>query len=469
MDIIERLKAEICELRLLVAKQVGRIAELEKENRELREKLNTNSKNSSLPPSQDIHGKGKQKKSTGRKPGGQPGHPGHSRPLFPPERVSSQVDVRPDKCPNCGKIGFAAEPVRTEIKQVVDLPPIKPEITQYNIHTCRCDNCGKHVRPDDPPEARKGFGPRLMGFMTILSGECRLSKRLALRVLSYLGVKASVGLITKVHLLASKMLEGPYARIKTEVLSAAAVNGDETSWKTNGKKRWLWIGACSTATFYHIDASRSMEACKRVFVGFQGTLGSDRYNAYNQHLGDRQTCWAHLDRDFTKISERDGINKFIGEELLKQSEAMFVIWHQFRDGEISRRELQRRIETEVKPSVETLLKFGAIDSGVTKKTQATCLDLLNRFASLWVFVYQEGVEPTNNLAERGLRPGVIWRKLSFGTRSSGGERFVERILTIVMTCQQRAQNGLAYLQSCFEALIRDGPIPSVPEAAPLPP
>lgn len=153
-----------------------RCTELLAENQVLREQLNTNSNNSSKPPSQDPNRKSRHSESTGRKPGGQPGHPGHRRTLYPPEKVCKTIEVRPEICPGCTSWAFERIPVAVEVRQVIDLPEISPEITQYNIYTCKCLGCWKHVRGDAPKEAERGFGPRLMGFVTMLTGEGHLTK-----------------------------------------------------------------------------------------------------------------------------------------------------------------------------------------------------------------------------------------------------------------------------------------------------
>src|SRR3990167_7535557 len=140
---------------------------LKTENRDLREKLNTSSGNSSKPPSQDPFRPKRDSKPSGRKQGGQPGHPGHNRTLVPPDQVAKMVDLFPSSCPNCASTKLDPKAISIECRQVVELPEIKPDVTQYNIHTCRCEKCGKHVRADVPIEAERGFGPRLMGFLTI--------------------------------------------------------------------------------------------------------------------------------------------------------------------------------------------------------------------------------------------------------------------------------------------------------------
>lgn len=453
----QQLKEALEEIQVLKAENQILKAEV----RELKEKLNTNSSNSSTPPSQDPFRKRRSKESSGKQQGGQPGHQGHSRWLMPLEQVQTVHDLKPTSCPNCSSITFGDTPISTDVRQVIELPETPPQVTQYNIHTCRCISCGKHVKADIPEEARYGFGPRLMGLVTSLTGEFRLSKRQVTALMGKFGIRICSGSVCKIHARASEILKAPYEEIRTHALQQDQLNGDESSWKTLGKKRWMWIGIGCDAVFFKITISRSANAFHEVFGGFKGTLSTDRYGAYNTHEGPQQLCWSHADRDFEKISEREEMDAWIGARLKECSKEMFRYWHSFRNGEIDRGELISKIEPDLKENVRTLLKLGSIQQECHKKTQATCTDFFNRFDSLWVFLYQEGVEPTNNAAERGLRHGVIWRKLCYGSQSETGERFVERVMTVAGTLKLRTQNSFEYFTACFKAYIHGAPAPPI--------
>jgi transposase len=429
--------------------------------KDLEEKLNTNSSNSSTPPSQDPFRSPKRKKPTGRKQGAQSGHIGHRRSLYPLEKVKKVHDLKPVACSNCQSHVFDQEAVSIEIRQVIELPEAPPEVTQYNINTCRCSSCGKHVKADIPAEAQYGFGPRLMGFITSLTGEFRLSKRQVTALMGKIGIKICSGSVCKIHERASEILDKPYEEIKKHTLQQGHLNADESSWKTLAQKRWLWIGHGKDSVFFKIKASRSAQAFREVFGTFKGGLTTDRYNAYNSHEGKRQLCWSHTDRDFEKIAERSGFDKVIGETLLGCKTKIFDLWHQFKDDRIERKELIKNIEAGPKEDLKVILKVGALHRDCRNKTKATCIDFLQRFDMLWIFVYKDGVEPTNNAAERGLRHGVIWRKLSHGSQSEAGERFVERVMTVAATLKLRAANTLEYFTICFRELIHGGQSPPV--------
>jgi len=457
----EQLLLQNQTLTVQLQEALAEIQLLRAEVKDLKDKLNTNSSNSSKPPSQDPYRSIKKKKSTGRKQGGQPGHTGHKRSLYPLEQVQIVHDLRPQKCPNCQSHDFDQQVISTDVRQVIELPDTPPDITQYNIHTCRCSSCGKHVKAVIPPEAQYGFGARLMGLITSLTGEFRLSKRQVTALVGKIGIRICSGSVCKIHARASQILKQPYDEIRKYTLQQSHLNTDESSWKTEAKKRWIWIGHGKDSVFFKIKASRSTQAFQEIFGTFKGGITTDRYGAYNSHEGSQQLCWSHADRDFEKIADRDGFDKQVGEGLLECKTRLFDLWYQFKEGHIVRSELIKKIEEDLKPDVKLLLKAGAVYQDCLSKTKATCMDFLNRFDTLWLFVYVDGVEPTNNLAERGLRHGVIWRKISYGSQSETGERFVERVMTVAMTLKLRAKNTFEYFTECFREFIRGGQSPPI--------
>lgn len=239
----ENLILEVAELKRLLSEALSENQILKAENqslraeiKELKEKLNTNSSNSSKSPSQDPFRKPKPKSPTGKRIGGQPGHKGHTRHLVPTEQVQTFHDVKPTSCPNCASSVFDDVPVRTEVRQVVELPEAPPQVTQYSIHTCCCSNCGKHVMADIPSEARYGFGPRLMGLVTSLSGEFRLSKRQVTALMGKLNIRMCSGAVCKVHDRATEILDAPSEHIRKQALQRDHLNADETSWKMREEK-----------------------------------------------------------------------------------------------------------------------------------------------------------------------------------------------------------------------------------------
>lgn len=462
-DLLQELLAEVKALRAENAALRVENAALRKRVKKLEEKANTNSRNSSKSPSQDPYRKRTgRKKFSGKKQGAQGGHKGFTRAMAPPEEVTEFRDIHPVQCPHCAGSNFLDTPVRTEFRQVTELPEVPPQVIQFNIHTDCCAGCGKEVKADIPKESESAFGPRLKGFISLLSGELGLTKRKVVTLTSYLNIRVSVGSVCNIHHLAGKILESPYKEIKQHALGQRSLHADETSWCRRGKRQWLWIITGSESAFFKIHFSRSSEAFQNIIGDgpHKTPLTADRYSAYNSYDGPRQHCWSHLDRDFEKIAERDNVDGVIGERLKEEADTVFSFWRHFQEGLLTRKELQAYVEAFIIPPVKALIQLGSMGQECESKTNGTCKRLLSDFDCLWTYLYHEEVEPTNNLAERDIRPSVIQRKLSYGTQSDEGEVFIERVLSVVVTFKKQAKNIFEYLTDCFTAHSRDGPIPS---------
>lgn len=259
-------------------------------------------------------------------------------------------------------------------------------------------------------------------------------------------VKIGLGSISAAQKRLSGNLAEPVAALHELVEQELVSLVDETSWKEKRAKPWLWVKATRKATIFRILPGRSQKDAK-LLIGKNesGFVTSDRYPGYNYLTNvNRQICWAHIKRDFQAIADREGESKTIGEGLLEQSKQMFRLWRRVRDGTLEKAEFQKLIAP-VKGEVSELLFAGTLSSH--SKTRNTCSNILKLELSLWTFAGVEGVEPTNNQAERALRRAVMWRRKSFGTQSATGSRFVERILTVVTTLRQRGRSVLDYLKN----------------------
>jgi transposase len=426
---------------------------LEAEIATLRERVNRNSSNSSQPPSSDGPevSKSRKRAGSGRKRGGQKGHKGTTRKLVPVEQVKEVHDVKPDVCRRCGHEldGEDADPYR---HQVTEVPPVVAEVTEYRLHTLSCPECGTETRPELPPGVSQGaFGPRLQAMVSLLSGRYHLSKRDITEVMAdFFQADVSLGSVPALEQRTSEAIRAPVEEARQYVQQQAVAHLDETGWREANQRAWLWVAATQLVTVFLIQLSRGGQVVKEILgETFQGIVASDRWSAYNW-LSTllRQLCWAHLTRDFQSFVERGGESQLIGEALLAQADLMFQWWHEVRDGTMSRITFQEQMQT-VQEQVGELLRQGA--SCDHSKTAGTCRDILKREEALWTFVRLEGVDPTNNLAERQLRPNVLWRKGSFGTQSEAGSRFAERIMTVVATLKQQDRNVLDYLTEACEA------------------
>lgn len=449
----------------LVVTLLVRIQALEAEVAQLRERVNRNSRNSSQPPSSDGPGVAKQeqpkKESSGRKRGGQVGHPAAQRKLVPLERVKADYDVKPTSCQRCGCELCGDDPA-PDRHQVAEIPLVQVEVTEYRLHTLSCLQCGAETRanlPEGVPQG--GFGPRFQAMTALLSGRYHLSKRDTVGIMAdFFQAEVGLGSVPTLEQRTSEAIAQPVAEAHTYVQSQPAVHQDETGWKQGIDKAWLWVAATPLVTVFLVAMHRSTEVAKQILgEKFAGILNSDRWSAYNwldNH--QRQLCWSHLLRDFQAFVERDGSSQQIGEALLKQAKLMFDGWHHLRKGLRSRLDFQEYMQP-IRQQVAELLRQGAAcdHSG----TAGTCRDILKREEALFTFVDVEGIEPTNNLAERQIRPGVLWRKGSFGTQSDAGSRFVERIMTVVSTLKQQNRNVLAYLTEACDAANWNRPAPSL--------
>jgi transposase len=463
----ESIPAQVVQLQVLLGAALERIRQLEQENGRLRERLGQNSTNSSRPPSSDAPGarRAKKKKRRGRRPGGQPGHPKHARALVPLQSVDEVVELVPEHCEQCQRKlkGKDGAPQR---HQVVELEPLKARVTEYRSHQLKCQRCGGLTRAEVPAEARSAFGERLGASMSLLVGKYRLSKRLVCEVLSDMGgVQVSVGSVSNLEQQMSAALQAPVEQARQYMRQAQVVHADETGWAQGVKagratRAWLWVVASALVVVFQIALSRGHQVIQGLLgTDFVGWLITDRWSGYDWYdSGLRQVCWSHLTRDFQGFIDRGGEGGRIGRELMAQRNRMFRWWHRVRDGTLERRQFQKRMR-KVERRVGALLRQAC--SCGQSKTEGVALRILRLEKCLWVFVDVPGVEPTNNSGERAIRQGVIYRKLSFGTRSERGSRFVERILTVVATLKQQQRNPLQFLRQALWAYRRDLPAPSL--------
>lgn len=436
---------------------------LQAEVTRLREQLGRNSRNSSKPPSSDGPNTPARPKraTTGRKPGGQKGHKGHGRKLVPVEQVDHVVDCKPTACAHCGALllGEDTEAVR---HQVAELPRIEPQITEYRQHTLTCLACGESTQGEWPADMPPGsFAPRAQATVGYLTGRIGMSQRdveEAMQTIFHLDI--SLGSIPAQEARVSAALAEPVQEVETYVQQQPVQNVDETSWKENNQRTWLWISTTPLVTLFLILSTRGGEGAKRILgAAVESIVGSDRWSGYNWlDPKQRQLCWAHLRRDFQALVDRGGESERIGRALLEQVKTMFDLWHRARDGTLSRKDFQIAMQP-IEARVGDLLREGA--ALTCDKTRRTCENILKLEVALWTFVRVEGVEPTNNSAERGLRRAVMWRRRSFGTQSADGSRFVERVLTAVTTLRQQQRDVLDYLTEACAATIRGDKPPSL--------
>lgn len=458
-------KEQLIDIILLQQEQIAtlmsQVAALNAQVEELKRRLGINSQNSSKPPSSDGPDAEPRKSKGGgkRKPGGQPGHEGHHRELLPVEQVDQVTDVKPCACGHCGRKLDGEDP-QPERHQVWEIPPIQPYVEEFQLHGLWCHDCGGFTRAFLPEGVPAGaFGPRLQATIALLSGVYRLSKRSVESVLAdFFHIPISLGSISACEAAVSSALAQPVQEAWEAAQSADVLHADETGWREANNKAWLWVAVTSVATVFMIHARRSQVAARELLGAFGGVLISDRHGGYNFYTGLRQWCWAHLRRDFTAFSEYPGRAGEIGAALLEHCDQMFHWWHRVRDGTLKRSTF-RQYMWRLRADVEELLREGTQCGH--KKMERSCKRILKDAKHLWTFVGVPGVEPTNNTAERAVRPAVQWRKGSFGTHSAAGSRFVERIMTTAATCKQHERNVTEYITQACIARLHGRPAPSL--------
>lgn len=436
-------------------------------------RLSKDSSNSSKPPSSDPPGSrakavkaradknAAKRKRKARKRGGQKGHERHERALVPQEEVDKVHAIKPRRCECCERRlwGKDAEPVR---HQVFELPPITPTVEEWQLHALECRHCETTTRavlPDGVPTG--AFGPRVQALVAIASGVYRMSKRTIQGfMLDVCGLSMSLGMVSKLEQRTAEAIAQPVSEAHEHLRNAPVVNADETSWREAKKKAWMWLAATATAAVFIIRDNRGGVVARELLgESFEGLLVSDRYAGYNFVDGERrQACWSHLLRDAEAFRAFGRTGERLADQIQKPARLLIRYHHRVRDGTMSRQDFVRK----AKRHREAIVAAVSRGRGFSRREiSGVCKEIYKLRAALFTFVDHDGVEPTNNHAERLLRHCVIWRKLSFGTDSVRGSRFVERMLTVVMSLRLQRRNVLDYMTAACEAQLHGRNPPSL--------
>ena len=450
------------EAQAIIRMLLARIAELDARVADLEARLNKTPRNSSLPPSSEHpHAKpAPQTGKSGKKPGGQPGHPKHERPLIPVEQCQEIVPLKPTACRRCGTklSGDDPEPWR---HQVWELPEIKPLVTEYQRHRLACPCCGETTCGEllaGVPHSQAG--PRLVALTALLMGCFKQSKRrVALFLEQVLNQPCSPGWVVKLQDQATAALRPAYEEVATKLPTEDVLRIDESPTKEDRLKSWLWTFVADSYTVFALRTTRAATVLQELLTdAFCGVVNCDRAKMYWK-IGRPQWCWAHLKRDFQALIDHpDHQVKRLGRDLMRPTKELFRNWSRCRDGTITRRGFERLMQP-IRREIDGLLLRGAFSGN--ERLVGMCDELYKHREWLWTFLEVEGVEPTNNASERALRPAVIWRKLSFGTKSASGSRFVETILTVVETCHRQSRNSFEYLTAALNAHFAGHTAPSL--------
>ncbi|MGK2956059.1 MAG: IS66 family transposase [Solirubrobacterales bacterium] len=456
-DLQQLSKRQLIEL---VRQLVGRVEQLEREIARLKKDSSTSSK----PPSSDIvkpmpkPAKGKGRK---RKIGGQPGHPKHERTPFTPDQLHAAWDYTLEQCPDCGGELKGARR-KPRVIQQVELLDQPVRIEEHHAHAYWCPRCRKHHLAPLPDVVAKGglAGPRLTALVAYLKGGCHTSYSTIQAFLrDVLGVPMSSSQLVRLVRKTRRALDGAYDELLAKLPDEARLNIDETGHKQCKKKLWTWCFRARLFTLFKIDPSRGSRVLIEVLGKlFAGVIGCDFFSAYRKYMGDFnvavQFCLAHLIRDVKYLMTLDAATKKYGERLLGYLRKLFKVIHR-RDMMPADRFQQALQQARKK------LVAAAKHPPWTPEAKNMAERFRKHGDAYFRFITTPGVEPTNNLAEQAIRFVVIDRKVTQGTRGDAGQRWCERIWTVMATCTQRNQSAFDFLHQSIHAHLTGQPAPSL--------
>ena len=428
---------------------------------DLKARLGANSRNSSKPPSSDGPGappRGGRTKS-GRRRGGQPRHEGTHRAQVAAEDVDEVYSLWPTECAAC-RTALAGDDAEPFEHQLIEIPDPRVVVTSYLLHTLPCPACGAATRAELPEGlGESAFGPRTHAVVATLVGRFRQSKRSVAELLKLIwGLDVSTGALIKMERRVAAMLGPPVEEARAHLQESESAHGDETGWWERQRRHWLWLGATLQVAVFLIRPSRGGAVAKELFgADYAGTICTDRWSAYNAFT-HRALCWAHLLRDFAAMEERHH-SPWHGHRLGLLARRILGHLQHWKSGDIDRATLTA-LTVPPRARFETLLDQTSRNAP-GEKARGIARDLLGRTDELWRFLDDPLVHPTNNLAERLLRYAVIYRKLSFGTDSPDGSRYIERLLTTAATLSLQNRNLFDYLTDGMTAFFAGKPAPSL--------
>lgn len=423
LEIIRVLKAD-------KAKLEERVARLEK-----------NSSNSSKPPSSDITKRKEEQRQPGkRKIGGQPGHKGSFRREFLPAEIDRRKKLKLLQCPDCcTPLKQTDDVIVHQQAELVSKPVI---VTEYQLQGGHCACCNKLVYPELPAGVipNQLLGPRLL----TLSGYMKASMGVSVSEVQeffkdVLGVKVCRGMVQKAIFRVSDAIAPAYEQLLQAVVGQKALNIDETGWKENGKKQWVWLFCNKLMALFVISNSRGCKVLSKVLgENFLGALTSDFYSAYTKYASPKQQfCLAHLIRELKFLTTLpDPKNKQFGNRLLAYMRRLFKLWH---SRESLSDEQWKKKSLRFKRDLQRYLFAHPFERG----TDAYRIHrrLVKHWNSLFRFLEQPDIyEPTNNLAERTLRPLVRLRRISQGSRGNTGSLWTQRAASVLATCKLQHKN-----------------------------
>jgi transposase len=453
---VDALRAELEALRAVVAQLQRQLAAARKD-----------SSNSSKPPSSDIV-KPPKPPPPGprrRRPGGQPGHTSHQRVPFPPEMLASvPTDYLLDACPACGGHLLLTDDAEPIVAQRVEIAAAPLEIHEHRSHPGWCPHCRKECCAPFPLSIERGglAGPRLTTVIAYLKGACHASYSTIRKfVRDVIGLTISRGQLAKIIGKVSRALERPYEELLGDLPGQAVLNVDATGHKQNGQQHRTWCFRAGLYTPFKIDPTRSADVLIDVLGSeFDGVLGCDYFSAYRRYHREcgvvLQFCLAHLIRDVKYLTTLpDPRDRAYGEGLREALRDLFAVIHRREEG------TEAGFRVRLGAARDEVLRRGTSDVPATRAGGNLAARLEAHAASYFRFITEPGLEPTNNLAEQAIRFVVIDRRIAQGTRGQRGDRWCERIWTVMATWSQQGRSVFAYLESAVAAWFAGEEAPSL--------
>jgi len=458
-----RLQAQVDALTVTVAELQAALAQVQAQLAAARK----NSSTSSKPPSSDIVKPPKPPPPQGqdkRQAGGQPGHPKHERLLAPPELLTAPPhDYLPELCPDCGH-GLRPAGDEVRVVQQVEITAMPVLIEEHRSHPGWCPHCCKVHYATLPAVVQSGglAGPRLTTLIAYLKGACHASYGTIRKFLrDVVQVTISRGQLAKIISKVSAALEGPYQELLHDLPAQALLNVDETGHKQSGERMWTWCFRAGLYTLFKIDPTRSADVLIEVLgKEFKGVLGCDYYGAYRRYLREfgvlLQFCLAHLIRDVKFLLTLPGASvQAYGERLREALRDLFAVIH--RRASLCAAAFAVQLEA----ARQAVVRAGTQDVPESKHCRNLAKRLEKHGESYFRFITTPGVEPTNNLAEQAIRFVVLDRMVTQGTRGTAGDRWCERIWTVIATCAQQGRSVFEYLYAAVQAHFHKGEAPSL--------
>lgn len=434
---------------------------------DLEDRLNQNSRTSSRPPSSDgPSSPPRQRKPSGKSRGAQDGHKGSKRARVE-EVDTTHCHTPPETCPCGGSITLGKKPYRRH--QVFEIPEQAYSVTEYQLYSGICSQCGEYHKaplPETAPAGQKGVN--LLAYIAVQSGQFHQSiSQIQQQLIQNFGLRFSRGAISEAQGKVSAMMTPAYQAIKQQLLASEIVHADETRHKRGNENRWMWQMCTDKLSCFMTHFSRGQWAAKKL-LGEQpdAVIVTDQYAGYHyidEHK--RQLCWAHILRNISALAESWGMNKVLGKRLEHIVLLLFRTRHRFEKDEITEVIYLRRMN-KLRQQWLNVLEQGA-RLCETKRYRNRCSLLLKHDSMCWTFLSDNRIPLTNNEAERSLRSYVLWRKGSYGVWSHRGEQYRQRILTIVDTCRKLEANPLEWLRAIVRSVIEKTAYPSLPELTAL--